>query len=323
MPLYPHKTYARKKPDLQKIIVGRAANVVHLTHNDLDAAGSDAIFRMVLDQKIFTLFSSINRFSWFVGKVSECNGGGDRLIISDLGYQKGIEDQIHKAQMAGWKIEWYDHHRWTEEEMKRVQPFVVSLTVDTSACATGMICREFAKWNAVAVKITRVVCDYDMWRHEDPRSAVLGMITSKRKYLELIRDKFVDGIIIDDEVLQIFADIEKDKNACMRKSIQHAKVFRGKYIIAVMPAYGYPSETAAEARKEFECDMELLVFETGKFSLRSVAPVSHEIARQFNGGGHPNASGGNFVYGWKEKWMLKLFGQVAYAKRFVEIVEMM
>ncbi|MDE2443426.1 MAG: phosphoesterase [Methanocorpusculum sp.] len=321
MPLCLRKKSVERKPSLQEKIVGRATGVVHLTHNDLDAAGSDAVCRMVFGPEILTLFSSVNRFGWFMGQVSGCNGKGDRLIISDLGYQKGIEDQVRKVHAAGWKIEWYDHHKWSEEEMERVRPFVVSLTVDTSVCATGVVCASFAGGNAAAAEVARVVCDYDLWRHEDPRSAVLGMVTSKREFLELIRDKLAEGVIIDDEVSRIFAGIERDKNACLRKCIRHARVFRGKYVIDVMRAYGYPSETAAEARRELGCDMELLVFATGKFSLRSVAPVSHLIARQFNGGGHPNASGGSFAYGWRERWMLKLFGRVSGAKEFAEAAE--
>lgn len=315
------KKSAGKKPGLQEKIVARTTNIVHLTHNDLDAAGSDAVCRMAFGPEILTLFSSVNRFGWFAAQVGGCNGKGDTLIISDLGYQKGIEDQIRKIHAAGWKIQWYDHHRWTGEEMERIRPFVVSLTVDTSVCATGVVCRAFAKQNASAAEVARVVCDYDLWKHEDPRSAVLGMVASKREHLERVRDKFAEGVLIDEEISQIFAGIERDKNACMKKSLRHAKMFSGKYTIAVMPAYGYPSETAAEARKVLGCDMELLVFDTGKFSLRSVAPVSHLIARQFHGGGHPNASGGSFSYGWKEKWMLKLFGRVAHAKEFAEAAE--
>ncbi|HJJ99538.1 MAG TPA: phosphoesterase [Methanocorpusculum sp.] len=296
-------------------------SVVHLTHNDLDAAGSDAVCRMVFGSEILTLFSSVNRFGWLVGQIGRCNGKGDRLIISDLGYQKGIEDQIRRVHAAGWKIEWYDHHKWTDEEKERILPFVVSLTVDTSVCATGVIYASFAKGNTTAEEVARVVCDYDLWKHEDPRSAVLGAVTSKKEYFELIRDKFSEGIIVDEDISRIYASIELEKNACIKKSIRHVKMFRGKYVIAVMPAYGYPSETAAEARKELGCNMELLVFDTGKFSLRSVAPVSHLIARQFNGGGHPNASGGSFAYGWKERLMLKLLGRVSCAGEFAEAAE--
>ena len=306
-----------KKPALQEVIVGRSSDVVHLTHNDLDAAGSDAVCRMVFGDELVTLFSSVNRFSWFFAQVAGCNGKGDTLIISDLGYQNGIEDYARKAHAAGWKIQWYDHHKWTDDEMNRVRPFVTELRVDPARCATGVVAGMLARENTHAGEVARVVCDYDLWKHEDPRSAVLGMVTSRRENLELVRNKLARGVIVDDEITGIFEGIERDKNACMKRSIRAAKIYRGKYTIAVMPAYGYPSETAAAARTELGCDMELLVFDTGKFSLRSVAPVSHLIAKRFGGGGHPNASGGSFSYGWREKWMLKLFGRVSCVEAFV------
>lgn len=310
-----------KKPALQELIVGRSSHLVHLTHNDLDAAGSDAVCRMVFGPEQLTLFSSVGRFNWFFAQVAGCNGKGDTLIISDLGYQNGIEDLARKAHAAGWKIQWYDHHKWTGEEMNRVKPFVTELIVDTTKCATGVVATAIAPKNPDAASVSRVVCDYDLWKHEDPRSAVLGIVTSRRENLELVRDKLTQGIIIDDEITGIFQGIEQDKNTCIKRSLRSVKLYHGKYTIAVMPAYGYPSETAAAARKELGCDMELLVFDSGRFSLRSVAPVSHLIAKKFGGGGHPNASGGAFTYGWKEKWMLKLLGKVSCADAFVAEAE--
>ena len=126
MHLHLRNKTAEKKQSLRENILSRTTNILHLTHNDLDAAGSDAICRMVFGGEIFTLFSSVNRFGWFVAQIGSCNGKGDTLIISDLGYQNGIEDQIRKANAAVWRIWWYDHHAWTEEEMARIQPFVLS-----------------------------------------------------------------------------------------------------------------------------------------------------------------------------------------------------
>ena len=318
---YWQKKDETKKQTLQEKIVGRTTNIVHLTHNDLDAAGSDAICRMTFGDEIITLFSSVGRFPWFVSQVSGCNGKGDTLLISDLGYQNGIEDQIRKTHAAGWKIQWYDHHKWTDAEKEKVTPFVETLIIDTKKCATGVVASVFAKDNKPALEIARVVCDYDLWKHQDPRSGQLGIVTSKQENLRLVRDKLRNGIIIDDEIMHIFEKIERDKNKCMKKSIRAAKLFRGKYTIAVMPSYGYPSETAAEARKILGTDIELLVFDNGKFSLRSVPEISHLIAKQFGGGGHPNASGGSFNYTWKEKWMLKLFRKVSHADKFVSVAQ--
>ena len=308
-----------KKQTLQEKIVGRTSNIVHLTHNDLDAAGSDAVCRMVFGDEILTLFSSVNRFEWFLAQISGCNGKGDTLIISDLGYQKDIEDRIRKANAAGWKIQWYDHHKWIDEEQQRIIPYVESLTVDTSRCATGVLAVGLKAKQAE--EVAKVVCDYDLWKHEDTRSAVLGIVTSGGMNLKLVRDKLKQGIIVDDEIQTIYDKIKSDQDRCMHKSIKRAKIYDGKYRIAVMPSYGYPSETAAEARKKLETDIELLVFDNGKFSLRSVPNISHLIAREFRGGGHPNASGGNLGYGWKEKLLFKLFHRISKQKEFLTVAE--
>jgi len=309
------------KQAIQDAVVRRTTNIVHLTHNDLDAAGSDAICRMSFGDEILTFFSSVNRFDWFLSQIAGCNGKEDTLIISDLGYQKDIEGYVKKAHAAGWKIQWYDHHKWTEEEMNRIRPYVTSLTVDTSCCATGVLYAALKPSAEGAEEVVRVVCDYDLWKKEDPRSSILGVITAGIDTLRLVRDKLEKGIIIDDEIQAIYDKIEKDQKRCMKKSIARAKITDGKYRIAIMPAYGYPSETAAEARKVLKTEIELLVFDNGKFSLRSVPPISHLIAREFNGGGHPNASGGNLKYRFKERILFKLFHKVSGQKEFIDAAE--
>ncbi|MDO5845171.1 MAG: phosphoesterase [Methanocorpusculum sp.] len=320
MPLCKHKP-KENKPTLQEKIVSRNTNIIHLTHNDLDAAGCDAVCRIKFGEEIFTIFSSVGRFNWFFSQIGSCSGKGDSLIISDIGYQKGVLESAKKAKAAGWKIYWFDHHKWTDEEKSSVEPYVEKLTVDTSKCATGVVYAEYASGNSSAAEFAKVVCDYDLWKHEDKRSAILGIITAGQKNLELVRDKFIKGVIVDDEINAVYKKINDDKNKCIKKSLNAAKIFEGKYKIAVMPAFGYPSETAAEARKTFSSDIELLVFDNGKFSLRSVPDISHLIAKEFNGGGHPNASGGSFAYGGKERLLLKLFKKVSRADKFVSTAE--
>lgn len=295
--------------------------IVHLTHNDLDAAGSDAIVRMNYGNEILTIFSSVGKFEWFLGQIGNYNGAEKTLIISDLGYQHDIEDKVRKARVSGWNIQWYDHHKWTAEEESIIREQVSSLTVDTSRCATGVLAVALHPEQSYATEVAKVVCDYDLWKHEDKRSGMLGIVTSGNENLKFIRDKLYQGIIIDDEITAIYTKIETEKNICIRKSIRRASVTDGKYRIAVMPCYGYPSETAAEIRKQLNTDIELLVFDNGKFSLRSVPEISHLIAREFNGGGHPNASGGSFPYGLKEKLLFKLFHKVAGKDAFLAVTE--
>jgi oligoribonuclease NrnB/cAMP/cGMP phosphodiesterase (DHH superfamily) len=67
--------------------------------------------------------------------------------------------------------------------------------------------------------------------------------------------------------------------------------------------------------------MEVIVGQDGKFSLRSVPPVSHLIARSFGGGGHPNASGGSFNFTVFERFMFWLFKKSRHFEEFVKAAE--
>ena len=309
------------KPTLQDKLREYTGTIVHLTHNDLDAAGSDAVVRMKYGDDILTFFSSVGKFDWFLGQLAAYNGKDRTLIISDLGYQKDIEDKVRKLRAAGWTIHWFDHHKWTEEEETLIKSLVSGLTVDTSRCATGVLAASLKPEAPYAEEVAKVVCDYDLWKHEDKRSGILGIVTSGGANLTLVRDKLFRGIIVDEEIDAVFGKIEREKNACIKKSIRRAAIRQGKYRIAVMPAYGYPSETAAEARKELGTDIELLVFDNGKFSLRSKPDISHLIAKEFHGGGHPNASGGNLDFGVKEKLLFKIFHKVAKQEEFIKAAE--
>ncbi|WP_369792230.1 hypothetical protein [Methanoculleus sp. MH98A] len=148
------------KPDapggnLMQALSGRTENVVHLTHNDLDAVGSDAIHRRTYG-KVFTVWSSVGKFLSLFDAVAGSPGRGDLLSISDLGYQQGVEQRLAKARSNGWRIEWRDHHRWKDEEIRAVEKKTTLLHVDVSTCATGIVARDLAPGDPVAEEIARV-----------------------------------------------------------------------------------------------------------------------------------------------------------------------
>ena len=103
---------------LASAIKSRTAHVVHLTHNDLDAVGADAIHRMKFGTDgVFSIWSSVGKFSALFSLVASCEGKGDLLSISDLGYHRETEETAAKAKKNGWVVEWRDHHRWRDEEV--------------------------------------------------------------------------------------------------------------------------------------------------------------------------------------------------------------
>ncbi len=321
MPLVPRDTNEGES-SLSDVIRNRKAHVVHLTHNDLDAVGADAIHRMKYGSDgVVTIWSSVGKFPSLFSVVAACKGNGDLLSISDIGYQKDAENTAARARSNGWHIEWRDHHRWQDAELRRVKGAVDLLSVDTSVCATGIVARDLQPENPVAADVGRVVCDYDLWKHADPRSAVLGQVLQRKINRDHVRDCLVLGIFTDERIESQYADIRREMHAMMRKSLHHATVLGTKYRIAFAPLYGYPSETAHFIRSELHTDMEVIIGKDGKFSLRSVAPVSHLIARKFGGGGHPNASGGSFNFTVIERFTFWLFKKTRHAEEFVNVAE--
>jgi oligoribonuclease NrnB/cAMP/cGMP phosphodiesterase (DHH superfamily) len=306
--------------ELKEALRGRRVRVVHLTHNDLDAAGCDAIHRLKYGE-VFTIWASVGNFPLLLSALSEVKGGGDLLSITDLGYQAGIERSLKKVADAGWRVNWRDHHRWDDREAGIVRPLVELLTLDTTTCATGIVARDLAGGDARAAKIARVVCDHDLWRNEDPRSMILGRILSKSNLRDYVRDRLVEGIFTDPVIRKEYDGVLAEMEQDIGKSIRHTRILGSRYRIAFSPLYGYPSDTASRIRETFRSEIEVIVSRNGRFSIRSVPPVSHLIARRFGGGGHPHASGGTFPFTLLDKVAFVLFKRSRYFEELVAVAE--
>ena len=308
------------KERLISLLKSRKSPLVHLTHNDLDAVGGDAVHRMRYGT-ITSIFCSVGSFPAALDAVASVEGNGITLSISDLGYQRGIEHRIRSVNEAGWRIEWRDHHRWSSEEIGLVQQYCDLLRLDTSTCGCGICARDLLPGDKKAEEIARVVCDYDLWKHEDPRSAVLGIVLQRKKNRDYVRDRLAEGILSDERIEREYQEIAGEMEEKMTKSIRKATIMGEKYRIAFSPLFGYPSETAARMRKELSTDIEVLISKDGRFSLRSVPPISHIIAREYGGGGHPNAAGGSFHFSFWDRVRFILFGSSSQFTHFVNIAE--
>ena len=278
----------------------RKARVLHLTHNDLDAVGADAVHRRRFGD-VFTVFSSVRKFPAFLERLAALPGRGDLLSITDLGYQDAVVPALDAARINGWRVEWRDHHRWNEGECAAVRDRVDLLRVDTARCGCGIAAADLLPEDTVAREIAGVVCDYDLWLHRDPRSAVLGQVLQRPRNRNHVRDLLVKGRFTDDQVETEYAEIQKEMAWTIDHSIAHVQLAGKRYRIAFAPLYGYPSETAAAIRERLGTEIEVIVNPSGRFSIRSVPPISHLVARRFGGGGHPNAAGGDFAFSFVDR----------------------
>ena len=305
---------------LVEALRNRESHIVHLTHNDLDAVGADAIHRMVYGE-VFTIFCSVGSYSTILGKVATIPGQGDLLSITDLGYQNGIEEQIDQAKKNQWKVVWRDHHRWEKEELDRIARRVELLHVDTSVCACGITAQDLKPDDPVATEVASVVCDYDLWKNREPRAAVLARVISREENRTYVRDCLVKGIFSDPRIHEQYLEIQREMEVDIQKSVRRVRIYGSGNRIAVAPLYGYPSETAAAIRKELKTDIEVLVYPNGRFSIRSIPSISHLIAREFQGGGHAHAAGGNFSFSLWERLIFLLLRNTRQVRRLIEVAE--
>jgi oligoribonuclease NrnB/cAMP/cGMP phosphodiesterase (DHH superfamily) len=307
---------------LASAIKSRTAHVVHLTHNDFDAVGADAVHRMkYCTEGVFSIWSSVGKFSQLFAIVASCEGKGDLLSISDLGYHSGTELIAAGAKKNGWRVEWRDHHRWRDDEVRKVEQIVDLLHIDTSTCGAGIVARDLMPDNPVAAEVARVVCDYDLWKHADPRSAVLGQVLQRKQNRDHVRNRLIQGVFSDEYIEREYAEIKAEMESMMQRSLRHATFTGTKYRVVFAPLYGYPSETAHFIRNQKNTEIEVIIGKDGKFSIRSVPPISHLIAREFGGGGHPNAAGGSFNFTVIERFTWWLFKRSRHFDELVKVAE--
>ena len=321
MPL-PDKSANGEDSGLANAVKNRSAHVVHLTHNDLDAVGADAIHRMKYGNgEVFTIWSSVGKFATLFSLVASCKGKGDLLSISDLGYQKDTETIAGKARANGWNVEWRDHHRWRDDEVKKVTREVSLLRIDTAVCACGIVARDLTPENPLPLRLHGLSAIMISGSMPIPVLQYSGRCSSARKTVSMSGTASLPGYSVTHSSRQEYAEIKAEMDAMMQRSLRHATILGTRYRIAFAPLYGYPSETAHFIRNERKTDIEVIISKDGKFSLRSVPPISHLIAREFGGGGHPNAAGGSFNFTVIERFAWWLFKKSRHFKEFVTIAD--
>ena len=225
---------ATRGAGLTQALSGRTGSVVHLTHNDLDAVGSDAIHRRKYGD-VFTIWCSVGRFITNIDTVASSPGRGDLLSISDLGYQQGVEQRLARARSNGWRIEWRDHHRWRDEEARAVKKKTGLLHIDVTTCATGIVARDLAPGDAVA-EIAGSSATTTSGSTRTPGPKMLGQVVM-RKAARSVRDNLVRAPSPMRRSNEYAGDpprMERDITGASGTTI----IERGRYRIA-LPLYGY------------------------------------------------------------------------------------
>ncbi|MGZ4851865.1 MAG: phosphoesterase [Halobacteriota archaeon] len=279
--------------------------MVHLTHTDLDAVCCDALFKRKYGD-VFTIFSSVQDYSSYLELLAQAEKTANlTLCLSDLGGRTSVLEVVARLKNNGWRIEWRDHHVWDERFFEDIKSTIDYLRVDRELCACEIVYTDLLDGDLIAKELAAIGRDRDFWINNDPRSEVLSTAISDDKSREKIALKLSRGAFADAEIEAMYALQIGRKSEAISKAIQKSVLLDHT---AVTTSSGYTSDVAARLRDKYHSTTEIILRGNGVFSIRTVAPVSNQIAMLFNGGGHPHAAGGNLSFTVRDQIGFRLFG---------------
>ena len=291
-------------------------HIVHLTHTDLDAVCCDALFKRKYGN-VFTIFSSVQDYSSYLELLAQAEKTANlTLCLSDLGGRTSALEVVARLKNKGWRIEWRDHHVWDERFFEDIKSVIDYLRVDRELCACEIVYMDLLDGDLIAKEIAAIGRDRDFWINNDPRSEVLSTAISDDKSREEIALKLSRGAFADAEIEAMYTLQIGRKSEAISKATQKS-VLLGR--TAVTTSSGYTSDVAARLRDKYHSTTEIILRRNGVFSIRTVAPVSNQIAMLFNGGGHPHAAGGNLSFTRRDQIGFRLFGyRLAKVRKLIE-----
>lgn len=310
----------------------KAKTALVLSHgNCLDGVTAALITRRVLGpDDVAVAYAQPGDMAAVLEILATRPGNGRRLLIADLSLQPDQFDAIVAACAAlrrnGWSaIEWRDHHhkQWENLPLERLKAHVDPLVVNATATESGASLQQqaLAPADPFLKALAETVRDRDLWWNRTPDSETLefaltdlGPKEFAAHYLER-----APGPVVDQDIAAA-AKRERDGQQSVKRRLLAQARYWGDGATRTGVVYGWlPKNTGLhELLEEHGCQVAINVRPNGKVSLRSRKPaaVCHLIAREFDGGGHPNASGADLgLKGLPFWWYVLRRGRVATVER--------
>jgi uncharacterized protein len=285
----------------------KATRVLLLSHaHCLDGVGAAIVTLRALGRDgVGVAYVQPGDMAEALAHFSKVPGKGRRLLVADLSLQPeqyaAIVASCAELAAGGWSIEWRDHHhkQWEGLDLGLLRRHLVVLEVNADATESGASLQQkaLAPADPLLARLAETVRDRDLWWNKTPDSETLEFALSElgteaftREYLGAAADSPVVTPAIRDA-----AQREKDRQHGAKSRLLAAARYFGDGPTRVGVVYGWlPKNTGLhDLLEDHGCHVAINVRPNGKVSLRSRKPaaVCHLIAREFNGGGHPNASG--------------------------------
>lgn len=283
----------------------KATKALLLSHgNCLDGVGSAIVTQKVLGSNVAVAYVQPGDMARVLQLLAARPGRGRRLLIADLSLQPEQYNDIVAScatlKANGWTIEWRDHHhkQWEGLDLTALRAHVQPLVINADATESGASLQQqaLAPDDAFLATLAATIRDRDLWWNKTPDAETLEFALSDLGTKDFVQHYLQrsEGPVVDD-VIAAAAQRERDGQHAVKSRLLAQARYWGEGATRVGVVYGWlPKNTGLhDLLEEHGCHVAINVRPNGKVSLRSRKPatVCHIVARQFHGGGHPNASG--------------------------------
>lgn len=329
---------AKRKRFESKVEAAEAAarDALVVSHGGcMDGAGSATMVMRALGvDRVGVAYTQPGDVQRVLAILARHPGGGRTLHITDLSLNAKHFDAVvaacRRLKEQGWRIEWRDHHekQWEGIDLDRLQEHldVLEVNQDHTESGASLVQKAVCPRDAYARRLAATIRDRDLWWNKTDDSETLEFAMS-----ELGTDRFVAHHlaqkgrhpVIDEEMQAAAARqrarVERDAQRLLRQT-RYWETPSGERVGIV---YGWLPKNVGLHRVLDADDVQLAVNvrPNGFMSLRSRkgADVSHLVARHFDGGGHPNASGGSLGLRGARFWTYVLSrGRIPTVRRVAE-----
>jgi oligoribonuclease NrnB/cAMP/cGMP phosphodiesterase (DHH superfamily) len=285
----------QKEKELETSLKG--AELVVVTDSDADGLTCAALVQEYQENAICVPTSPYD-LGDCISRVATHIEQGVKMYICDLCPDSVEEIEPGLRELCGKTdfIIWCDHHRWDKDIYDFVESLGVQVELGDSSeeCAADVVFRvlneDFSEKMKELVEVTR---DHDLWLCEDDRSGYLAdfaMWAPVKEYIEVVRECGAD---LPEVIISFLEENREEKNDLIGRAISRAEYKKiGRYTVGITYGKCSQNEVAEGIRRE-GADVCMIVKPTGGVSIRGSEKFErcHELARMFEGGGHPRAAG--------------------------------
>lgn len=277
-------------------------DTIIITHRDLDGIAAAALYvycKKALQRSYRILYTEPDQLSKILRKFYS---RGVRYVIIDIGLNRDVYDELNSMDLNSLSIEWYDHHVWDENWLKKLRAKGLNIYVDRSTCGTGVVAKSVCSDEGRVRDLVEIVCGADMWNFQRYESTFLF------RYADVENDdewrhtvfntvaKYLNGeisCIVDHTLNEVsrYVDVELEKLSLLPNEVEKI-LLDGISICVYVKEYRIPSASIIGNLMLSMCDIALIVNESlNRLSFRSSKCNVRDLALVFGGGGHVRAAG--------------------------------